>query len=165
MHDGSIRDLYIDQLRDIYSAETQLVKALSKMSVASSSDRLREALEEHLRQTSEHVGRLEQIFEHLREKPTGKKSLGMDGLAKDSAEVLKQDYFREVKDVAIVSAAQRVEHYEIAGYRTLSMLAELLGENEHVSLLEQTLKEEKETDQILADISVQISPAALRRAA
>lgn len=92
MPNESVRQLYIDELRDLYNAETQLVKALPKMAKASSNDELRQAFEEHLRQTSEHVSRLEQIFEMLDEKPTGKKCLGMDGLVKEAAETMKEDY-------------------------------------------------------------------------
>jgi len=156
----SLRELYIDELRDLYNAETQLVKALPKMAKAASNDQLREAFEEHLRQTSEHVSRLEQIFERLEEKPTGKKCLGMEGLVKEGAETMKEDYPDEVKDAAIIGAAQRVEHYEMAGYGTVRAIAELLGENEDVSLLEQTLEEEKQADQKLTELAGDINPMA-----
>jgi ferritin-like metal-binding protein YciE len=134
MAKDSLRELYIDELKDLYSAETQLVKALPKMAKAASNDQLRQAFEEHLRQTSEHVSRLEQIFEALEEKPTGKKCVGMEGLVKEGSEVMKEDYGDELKDAAIIGAAQRVEHYEMAGYGTVRAFAELLGETEHVSL-------------------------------
>ena len=160
MEKGSLRELYIDELKDLYNAETQLTKALPKMAKASSNDELRQAFEEHLRQTSEHVSRLEQIFETLEEKPTGKKCLGMEGLVKEGAEVMHEDYEDAVLDAAIIGAAQRVEHYEIAGYGTVRDMAKLLGEQEHVSLLEQTLEEEKETDQKLTQLSEQINPQA-----
>src|SRR5216684_106250 len=114
MPKDSLRELYIDELKDLYNAETQLVKALPKMAKAASNDQLRQAFEEHLRQTSEHVSRLEQIFEALDEKPTGKRCLGMEGLVKEAAETMKEDYVDEVKDAAIIGAAQRVEHYEMA---------------------------------------------------
>ena len=156
----SVRQLYIDELRDLYNAETQLVKALPKMAKASSNSELRQGFEEHLRQTSEHVSRLEQIFEMLDEKPTGKKCLGMDGLVKEAAETMKEDYEGAVMDAAIIGAAQRVEHYEIAGYGTVRTLGELLGEDEHVSLLEQTLEEEKQTDEKLSQLAQGINRQA-----
>ena len=161
MPNESVRQLYIDELRDLYNAETQLVKALPKMAKASSNDELRQAFEEHLRQTSEHVSRLEQIFEMLDEKPTGKKCLGMEGLVKEAAETLKEDYEDAVMDAGIIGAAQRVEHYEIAGYGTVRTLAELMGENEQVSLLEQTLEEEKQTDQKLTELAEDVNSQAM----
>lgn len=161
MPNESVRQLYIDELRDLYNAETQLVKALPKMAKASSNDELRQAFEEHLRQTSEHVSRLEQIFEMLDEKPTGKKCLGMEGLVKEAAETMKEDYDDAVMDAGIIGAAQRVEHYEIAGYGTVRTLAELIGENEHVTLLEQTLEEEKQTDQKLTELSENINQQSM----
>src|ERR1700726_5154480 len=108
MQKKSLRELYIDELRDLYNAETQLVKALPKMAKAASNDRLREAFEEHLHQTSEHVSRLEQIFEQLEEKPSGKKCLGMESLLKEGAETMGEDYAEDVMDAAIIGAAQRV---------------------------------------------------------
>lgn len=157
MEKEALRELYVDELKDLYSAENQLVKALPKMAKASANDDLREAFEEHLEQTNEHVSRLEQIFEMLEEKPTGKKCLGMEGLVKEGAETTQEDYEDEVMDAAIIGAAQRVEHYEIAGYGTVRALAELLGETEHISLLEQTLEEEKETDEKLTELAQQIT--------
>ncbi len=160
MAKGSLRELYIDELKDLYNAETQLTKALPKMAKSSSNAELRQAFEEHLRQTSEHVSRLEQIFEMLEEKPTGKKCLGMEGLVKEGAETMQEDYEDSVLDAAIIGAAQRVEHYEIAGYGTVRELAQLLGEDEHVTLLGQTLEEEKETDQKLTDLAEEINSQA-----
>lgn len=160
MHKDSLRDLYINQLRELYNAETQLTRALPKMANASSNDQLRKAFEEHLRQTSEHVSRLEQIFERLKEKATGKKCLGMEGLAKEGAETIKGDFPDEVMDAAIIGAAQRVEHYEIAAYGTAREFAEILGENEDVSLLKQTLEEEKQTDRKLTELAEEINPQA-----
>jgi len=157
MQKDSLRELYVNELKDLYNAETQLVKALPKMAKASSNAELRQGFEEHLRQTSEHVSRLEQIFEMLGEKATGKKCLGMEGLVKEGAETMSEDYEDAVKDAAIIGAAQRVEHYEIAGYGTVRAFAELLGENEHVSLLEQTLEEEKETDEKLTELAGSIN--------
>jgi ferritin-like metal-binding protein YciE len=160
MPKGSLRELYIAELRDLYNAETQLTKALPKMAKASSNAELRQAFEEHLRQTSEHVSRLEQIFDVLEEKATGKKCLGMEGLVKEGAETIQEDYEDTVMDAAIIGAAQRVEHYEIAGYGTAKEFAQLLGEEEHVSLLEQTLDEEKQTDARLTQLAEEINREA-----
>lgn len=160
MQKDSLRALYVDELRDLYNAETQLVKALPKMAKASSNAELRQGFEEHLRQTSEHVSRLEQIFNRLAEKPTGKKCLGMEGLVKEGAETMRGEYKDAVMDAAIIGAAQRVEHYEIAGYGTVRAFAELLGESEHTSLIEQTLQEEKETDEKLSQLAEEINAPA-----
>ena len=153
----SLRDLYVNELKDLYSAETQLVKALPKMAKASSNAELRQGFEEHLRQTSEHVSRLEQIFEALGEKPTGKKCLGMEGLVKEGAETISEDYEDALKDAAIIGAAQRVEHYEIAAYGTVRAFANILGDKEAATLLEQTLEEEKETDRKLTELASSIN--------
>src|ERR1700724_1100888 len=160
MPKDSLRELYVNELKDLYNAETQLVKALPKMAKASSNAELRQGFEEHLRQTSEHVSRLEQIFEMLGEKATGKKCLGMEGLVKEGAETISEDYEGAVQDAAIIGAAQRVEHYEIAAYGTARAFAELLGENEHVSLLEKTLEEEKNADQKLSQLAEEINSEA-----
>ncbi len=162
MKKDSLQELYIDELRDLYNAETQLVKALPKMAKAASNDQLRKAFEEHLGQTEEHVSRLEQIFEQLEQKPSGKKCLGMEGLVKEGSETMKEDYAEAVMDAAIIGAAQRVEHYEMAGYGTVRALAELLGETDHASLLEQTLEEEKQADQKLNQLSQEINPQAVQ---
>jgi ferritin-like metal-binding protein YciE len=160
MQKDSLQELYIDELKDLYSAETQMVKALPKMAKAAANDQLRQAFEEHLRQTSEHVSRLEQIFEQIGEKPNGKKCLGMEGLVKEGSEVMKEDYSDQVKDAGIIGAAQRVEHYEIAAYGTVRTFAELLGESEHVSLLEETLNEEKQADEKLTQLAEEVNTAA-----
>lgn len=160
MQKDSLRELYIDELRDLYNAENQLVKALPKMAKGAANDQLQKAFEDHLRETSEHVSRLEQIFEQLGEKPAGKKCLGMEGLVKEGSETLKEDFSEAVKDAAIIGAAQRVEHYEMAGYGTVKAFAQLLGEDEHVSLLEQTLEEEKMADQKLTQLAEEINPQA-----
>ena len=161
MPKNSLRQLYIDELRDLYSAEIQMVKALPKLAIASSSGELRRAFEEHLRQTSEQVSRLEQIFEMLDEKPTGKKCLGMEGLVKEGSETMQESYTDAVKDAALIGAAQRVEHYEIAGYGTVRAFAELLGEDEQASLIEQTREEEKQADQTLTRLAEQLNSLAL----
>ena len=160
MPQDSLRELYIDELRDLYNAETQLVKALPKMAKAASNQELRQAFEEHLRQTSGHVTRLEQIFEELGEKPSGKKCIAMEGLVKEGSELISEDYPEPVLDAGIIGAAQRVEHYEIAAYGTVRWFAEVLGESEQASLLEATLKEEKEADETLSQISKRVNPGA-----
>jgi len=157
MRENSLQQLYVDELKDLYSAETQMVRALPKLAKASSSAELRQAFEEHLRQTSEHVSRLEQIFELLDEKPGGKKCLGMEGLVKEGGETMKEEYDGPLMDAALIGAAQRVEHYEIAGYGTVRAFAELLGENDHLALIEQTLQEEKQADEKLTQLAEQIN--------
>ncbi|HUK47546.1 MAG TPA: ferritin-like domain-containing protein [Terriglobales bacterium] len=156
----SLDDLFVDQLRDLYDAENQLIKALPKMAEAANSDELREGIEEHLEQTKGHAQRIEQIFENLGEKTKAKKCKGMEGVIKEGSEVLEEDMDPDVKDAAIIAAAQRVEHYEIAGYGTARTYASLLGEREAASLLEQTLQEEKETDAKLTQLAEEINVAA-----
>jgi ferritin-like metal-binding protein YciE len=157
---NSLHELYVEQLRDLYDAENQLVKALPKMAEASNSDELRQGFEEHLEQTREHVQRLENIFESLGEKPKGEKCKGMEGLIKEGSEALDEDMQEDVKDAAIIAAAQRVEHYEISGYGTVRTFANLLGEDEAVSLLQKTLDEEKETDSKLNQLAENINVEA-----
>src|ERR1700719_273375 len=160
MPDQGLKELYIDQLKDLYSAENQLVKALPKMAKAASSDALRQGFEKHLEQTKGHVERLERIFQALGESPKGKTCKGMQGLIEEGSEVTEEDYDGSVLDAALIGAAQRVEHYEIAGYGTVRSMAETLGEDNHVSLLEETLEEEKETDQKLTELAEQINNQA-----
>jgi ferritin-like metal-binding protein YciE len=160
MEHSALKELYIDELRDIYNAESQLVKALPKMAKASTSDELRSGFESHLEQTRGHVRRLEEIFDALNEKPTGKKCAGMQGLVKEGKEIMDEDFEGQVMDTALISAAQRVEHYEIAAYGCVRSWAELLGESEAASLLEKTLEEEKATDQKLTELSEKINVEA-----
>ena len=141
-----LKELYVDELKDIYSAETQLVKALPKMAKAAVSAELRNGFVQHLEQTRDHVSRLEQIFDGLDETPTGKHCKGMEGLIKEGGEAAEEDYEGDAKDAALIGAAQRVEHYEIAAYGTVRAMAEKLGESKAVNLLSQTLQEEKDTD-------------------
>jgi ferritin-like metal-binding protein YciE len=164
MPEQDLRELYIDELKDLYNAENQLVKALPKMAKAASSDDLRSGFEEHLEQTKGHVQRLEQIFELLGESPKGKKCKGMEGLVEEGSEMIDEDFEGSVKDAGLIGAAQRVEHYEIAGYGTVKAFAQTLGENEHVELLEQTLQEEKETDEKLTQLAEQINSQATTEA-
>ena len=160
MPNEGLKELYVEELKDLYNAENQLVKALPKMAKAASSEELRQGFEEHLEQTRGHVERLEKIFGSLDESPKGKKCLGMEGLVKEGSEVMNEDLDGALMDAALIGAAQRVEHYEIAAYGTVSEFAKLLGENEHVSLLEETLQEEKETDEKLTSLAKEINPQA-----
>jgi ferritin-like metal-binding protein YciE len=160
MTENSLKQLYVDELKDLYSAETQLTKALPKMAKAASSEELQQGFEEHLEQTKGHVERLQKIFGMLDEKPTGKKCQGMEGLIKEGAETMEEDFEDAVMDSALISAAQRVEHYEIAGYGTVIAFAELLGESEQASLLRETLEEEKETDEKLTELAQEINAQA-----
>ena len=160
MPNEGLKELYIDELKDIYNAENQLVKALPKMAKAASSEDLRAGFEEHLEQTKGHVQRLEQIFQMLDESPKGKKCKGMEGLVEEGSEVMEEDFEEALLDAALIGAAQRVEHYEIAAYGTVRAFAEELGESEHVSLLAQTLEEEKETDEKLTQLAKQINAQA-----
>jgi ferritin-like metal-binding protein YciE len=160
MAENGLRELYLDELKDLYNAENQLIKALPKLAKASTSDELREGFEEHLEQTKGHVERLEQIFEAMDESPKGKKCAGMEGLVKEGSEVMDEDFEGAVMDAALIGAAQRVEHYEIAAYGTVIAFANQLGESEHASLLKQTLEEEKETDEKLTSLSEEINSQA-----
>ncbi|HEU0049449.1 MAG TPA: ferritin-like domain-containing protein [Nitrososphaera sp.] len=160
MPTDGLRELYIDELKDLHNAENQLVKALPKMAKAASSEELRQGFEEHLEQTKEHVQRLEEIFKALDESPKGKKCVGMEGLVKEGSEIMKEDFDDAVLDAALIGAAQRVEHYEIAAYGTVAAFAKLLGETQHASLLEETLEEEKETDKKLTDLAEEINAQA-----
>ncbi|HEY8715891.1 MAG TPA: ferritin-like domain-containing protein [Candidatus Acidoferrum sp.] len=161
MEHQALKELYIDELRDIYNAENQLVKALPKMAKAANSNELRNGFEQHLEQTRGHVQRLEQIFKDLGEKPSGKKCKAMEGLVAEGQETMDEDYEDDLMDAALIAAAQRVEHYEIAAYGTVRTYAELLGADNAVKLLEQTLEEEKETDQKLTDLASDINVKAM----
>ena len=149
----SLKDLYLEQLKDLYSAETQLIEALPKMAQGATSPDLRKGFSDHLRQTEEHVRRLERIFQDLRENPKGHTCEGMKGLVKEGEQMIHMRGETSVLDAGLIAAAQRVEHYEIAGYGTVRTYAELLGKDEHVSLLERTLQEEEETDERLTELA------------
>ena len=161
MEMNRLKHLYIEELKDLYSAETQMVKALPKMAGAASSEDLRAGFEEHLGQTKEHVVRLEKILKALGESPKGKKCKGMEGLIKEGSEMIEEDPAPEELDAGLISAAQRVEHYEIAGYGCVSTYAKLLGEDQAISLLRLTLKEEKETDAKLTELAGSINLEAV----
>jgi ferritin-like metal-binding protein YciE len=156
----TMKELLLDELQDLYSAETQITKALPKMAKASSSSDLKHAFESHLEETEGHVQRLETIFKHLKESPKGKTCEGMKGLLKEGDERVKEGGEPEVLDAGLISAAQRVEHYEIAAYGSARTYAELLGENEIVKLLEQTLEEEKAADQKLTKVAKKVNVKA-----
>jgi ferritin-like metal-binding protein YciE len=158
----SLQDLYVEQLKDLYDAENQLIKALPKMAKAASSPELRNAFEDHLEQTREQAQRIETIFEGMGEKAKGQKCKAMEGLIKEGSEVIEEDMTEGVKDAALIAAAQRVEHYEIAGYGTVRTYANLLGDSKATNLLEKTLEEEKEADGLLGGIAEQINEAIPR---
>jgi ferritin-like metal-binding protein YciE len=149
----SLENLYREQLRDLYSAEKQLTVALPKMAEGASSSSLRKAFEQHLKQTEQHVNRLEQIFREIDLKPGRKKCKGMEGLIKESEEMLKEDGLSAVLDAGLIATAQRVEHYEIAGYGTVRTYAEQLGHGKAASLLEKTLSEESQANEKLTQLA------------
>lgn len=148
-----LRELFVDELKDIYWAEKELTKALPKMIKNASSEDLIKALNEHLEITKDQVTRLEDIFSLLNEKPVAKKCEAMEGLVKEAGEIMKDTEKGVVRDAAIILAGQKVEHYEIATYGTLRAFANILGENEAANLLEDTLQEEKDADEKLSEIA------------
>jgi len=160
MQESALKELYLDELKDLYDAENQLVKALPKLAKAAASEELRSGFEEHLEQTKGHVQRLEEVFKLLGEKAKGKKCKGMEGLVNEGKEMMEEDFEDDVMDAALISAAQRVEHYEIAAYGTVRTYAEILGQDEAVSILEETLSEEKETDEKLTELAQSINMQA-----
>jgi ferritin-like metal-binding protein YciE len=159
MKESQLKEIYAEELKDLYSAENQLVKALPKMAKAATDPKLRDGFEEHLEQTKGHVQRLEDIFRALGESPRGKTCKGMQGLITEGSEVIEEEE-GEGLDVGLISAAQRVEHYEIAGYGCVAAFADLLGEEETASLLRMTLEEEKATDQKLTELARNINVEA-----
>ena len=150
---NSLKDLYIDELKDLYSAETQLVKALPKLAKKATAPELKRAFQDHLEETKGHLARLEEIFEELDEKPTGKTCKAMKGLVEEGEEVIEEDGNEAVLDAALIGAAQRVEHYEIAGYGVVRTFATILGESDAADLLQETLDEEGEADKKLTQIA------------
>ena len=149
----SMQDLLIEELRDLHNAELQLVKALPKLAEKVTTPTLREAFLSHLRETEGHVVRLERIFSGLGEKASGKKCKGMEGLLDEGDEMVGEHGSDAVRDAGIIAAAQRVEHYEIAAYGCAITFAQLLGHQEIVTLLEETLAEEKAADEKLSAIA------------
>lgn len=152
----TINDLFQDQIKDLYNAEKQLLKALPKLAKKATAPRLKEGFESHLKETEEHVRRLEQIGEMWGFKLTGKKCKAMEGLIEEGKEVLEEDGHPDVIDAALIAAAQRVEHYEIAAYGTAKAFAKKLGCKESESLLSDTLQEEGKADKKLTEVSEKI---------
>jgi ferritin-like metal-binding protein YciE len=158
----SLKKLYIEELQDLYSAENQILKALPKMAKAATSKELQAGFNEHLEQTKGHAKRLETICEKLGESPKGKTCKGMEGLIKEGEELMQEDAEPEILDAGLISAAQRVEHYEIAGYGTVRTYAKMLNETEAARLLQQTLDEEEQTDKKLTQLAeTVVNPVAL----
>ena len=149
----SLRELYVDELKDLWSAETQITKALPKMIKAASNPKLKRAFNAHLKQTERHVKRLERIFKELDESPRGKKCVGMEGLVKEAQELIKEKPEAEVLDAGLIAAAQHVEHYEMAGYGCVRTWARQMGEERQAELLQETLDEEEQTDRLLTELA------------
>ena len=152
----TLKDLYIHELKDLYSAEKQIIKALPKMAKAATNKQLATGFEEHFEQTKGHVARLEKILTSHDESTRGPKCEGMEGLLKEGEEMIEEDAEEEVRDAGLIAAAQRVEHYEMAGYGCARTYAELLGDPDGAQLLQTTLKEESETDKKLTDLAVSV---------
>ena len=150
---ATLEDLYTDMLKDLYSAEKQLVKALPKMAKNAESPDLQKAFQEHLKQTEGHVERIERIFSELDGSPRGKKCVGMEGLIEEGNEIMQEDAEPDVLDAGLIAAAQKVEHYEIASYGTARAWAERLGYNNAARLLQQTLEEESMANEKLTKIA------------
>ena len=157
----TMHDLFLNELKDLYSAEKQITKALPKMAKAAASPELREAFTSHLRETEGHVKRLEEVFEILEAKGRGKTCEGMKGLLTEGSELLQEADKGDVRDAGLITAAQRVEHYEMAAYGGVREMAELMGHDDVVELLEATLEEEKAADKKLTTIAKTVNQAAL----
>lgn len=150
----TLKALYIDELKDLYSAEKQILKALPTMQKKASHGALKKAFATHERQTQQQVRRLERIFNALGERPGGKKCHGMEGLIEEAKELISEKPEPDVLDAGLISKAQHVEHYEIAGYGTVRTFAQLLGFADQADLLQQTLNEEGDTDKLLTQLAV-----------
>jgi ferritin-like metal-binding protein YciE len=150
---ATLHDLMVHELKDLYSAERQLIQALPKMAKAATSDDLRTAIENHLAETEEQASRIEQILESFGESPRGQKCAGMEGLIEEGKDFVKEDADPDVMDAGIIVAAQKVEHYEIAAYGAVCEYARIMGHTEALALLEQTLEEEKTADQRLNQLA------------
>lgn len=149
----SLKKLFVHELKDLYSAETQIVDALPKMIENATDSELKTAFQDHLTQTRKQIERLEKIFSSYEFQPGGHKCKGMEGLIKEGEDLLKTDIDPEVRDAALISAAQRVEHYEMAGYGTARAFAQQLGDHQSAELLQQTLDEEANTDEKLSRLA------------
>ena len=156
----TIDKLFVEELKDLYSAEHQITKALPKMAKASTSGELRKAFEHHLEETRGQIQRLEQIFSLLDKSPRGKTCAGMKGLLEEGSEMLGETEEGAVRDAAMLSAAQRVEHYEMAGYGSVRTYAEILGKTEIAQLLQETLEEEKAADKKLTEVAKRVNVQA-----
>jgi ferritin-like metal-binding protein YciE len=156
----NLQKLYVEELRDLHSAERQIIQALPRMIKAATSPELKSALQEHLNITEVQLGRLDKIFETLGKKGTGKKCKGMEGIIAEGKEMLEEDMVPETLDAAIISAAQHVEHYEMAGYGTVRTYAQLLGDNVAMKLLQMTLDEEGDADKKLTELAQRINVEA-----
>jgi ferritin-like metal-binding protein YciE len=150
---NTLEDLYVHELKDLFSAEQQIIKALPKMAKAASSKELAAGFQEHLEQTKGHAQRLEKILSSRKQTTRGPKCKGMEGVIAEGAEMIVEEADVEVKDAGLIAAAQRVEHYEMAGYGTARTYAELLGDKEGAELLALTLEEERQTDQKLSELA------------
>src|SRR3954452_1030706 len=153
MQMDNLRELLVDELRDLFNAENQILKALPKMAKKAYHPELKQAFETHLAETQGHVQRLEEVFQILGEKPKGKPCAAMQGIVEEGKEIMGEDYDDDVMDAALIAAAQKVEHYEIASYGTVRAWAKLLKEKEIVGLLQQTLDEEGKTDKLLTKLA------------
>lgn len=156
----NLQQLYLKELRDLYDAEKQITEALPKLINAATNPELKSGLQEHLEVTKTQISRLEQIFQSLNEKPTGETCKGMKGVIKEGDEIVSAGGDPSTVDAGIISAAQRVEHYEMAGYGTVRTYAKLLGRQEHASLLQQTLDEEAQADETLTQIASTVNVEA-----
>jgi len=165
MSNESLKELLVDEIKDLYNAENQLIKALPKMAKAAKNEELKAAFQEHLEQTKEHATRLEKVFELLEETAKGKVCPAMKGLIEEGAEGIEERDASAVRDAQLIGSAQRIEHYEIAAYGTVRTLAETLGEDEVAELLEETLDEEGETDKKLTSIAESVNEEALEEGA
>jgi ferritin-like metal-binding protein YciE len=150
---NTLHDLFMDQLKDLYSAEKQIIQALPKMAKAAQRPELRQAFEEHLQVTKQQLQRLDQVFEKMGTTPGRKKCMGMEGLIKETEEFLGENVAPDVMDAGLIANAQRVEHYEIAAYGTVRTFARMMGHTDAESLLQQTLDEEGQTDQKLTQLA------------
>jgi ferritin-like metal-binding protein YciE len=162
----TLEDLYIHELKDLYSAEQQLIKALPKMAKAAQNEELGAGFQKHLEQTKEHAARIEQILKDRKQSTRGPKCKGMEGLVAEGAQMIEEEADAEVKDAGLIAAAQRVEHYEMAGYGTARTYAEILGDQKGAKLLQTTLSEEEQTDKKLTELAKKsINAAAAGRTA
>ena len=157
---NTLKDLYIHELKDLYSAEKQILKALPKMAKAATSEQLAAGFKKHLEETKVHAERLEKILSSHDETTRGPKCKGMEGVLKEGEEMIEEEADEEVRDAGLIAAAQRVEHYEMAGYGTARTYAELLGDKAGAKLLQQTLNEEAATDEKLTTVAKKINVAA-----